>query len=74
VHRGGLEGGGVDEGFDRDGLLSVVCGDILEDLRGCEGFAVLNSMLSKDATKVCRNAPRHIQSARLGVSGSTCHT
>jgi hypothetical protein len=41
VHGGGLERGRVDEGFDGDGLLGVIGRDILEDLLGSEGLAVL---------------------------------
>ena len=41
VHGGGLERGRVDEGFDGHGLLGVIGRDILEDLLGSEGLAVL---------------------------------
>ena len=41
VHGGGLERGGVDEGFNGDGLLGMIGRDILEDLLGSEGLPVL---------------------------------
>jgi len=41
MYGGGLKRGGVDEGFDGDGLVGVICGDVFEYLIWGEWRAIL---------------------------------
>lgn len=68
VYRSGLEGVGVWEGLDRDGLLCMICGYVLEDLRRRQRGALLsyttrNGLAScegglKNANLVIANEPQ----------------
>lgn len=41
----------MDERLDRHGLLCVISRDILEDLWGCEGFAILEASRMRSAKR-----------------------